>query len=137
MLPRGPRGVVEGGLDSMIGTTCVCHLAGCGVHPWCLLPVSVFFRVLNSTKRLKHCECSPRLPALPTRQGRGGQHRGVGAVLGAVVVRSRETRDSSRRAYFLVCFFFAASENRAFRLGLKSASDRRPLNPPKGICFGL
>ena len=38
-LPRGPRGVVEGGLDSMIGMTCVCHLVGCGVHTWCLLPV--------------------------------------------------------------------------------------------------
>ena len=41
----------------MIGMTCVSHLVGCGVHPWCLLPVSVFFRVLKPTTTCPRCRC--------------------------------------------------------------------------------
>eukprot|EP00964_Phaeocystis_antarctica_P162614 scaffold137184_cov166-Phaeocystis_antarctica.AAC.1 len=105
MLPRGPRGVVEGGLDSMIGRTCVCHLVGCGVHPLCVLP---------------HCECSPRLPALPTRaKGEGASIEecwcwvlwSYGAArLGTQAVVVELTS-------WLTFFFSRASENRAFRLG--------------------
>ena len=51
-LPRGPRGVVEGGLGTgdwydLCRTSLAVVYA---LHPWCLLPVSVFFRVLKSTR---------------------------------------------------------------------------------------
>ena len=86
----------------MIGTTCVCHLVGCGVHPWCLLPVSVFFRVLKSTRALR------MLSAIPCALDAPGP-----ALRSARVLWSYGAARLGTKAVELTFFFFAAHRKTA------------------------
>ena len=45
----GAHAVSQEGLDSVSGTCVARALAVCGIHPWCLLPLSVFFLVSFAT----------------------------------------------------------------------------------------
>ena len=79
----------------------------------CLLPVSVFFRVLKSTRAF--CECSPRFPALLTRQGPASRSARVLWSYGAARLGTQAV--VVELTSWLTFFFSRASENRAFRLG--------------------
>ena len=92
MLPRGPRGVVEGGLGSGDWYDLCVPPRWLWCTPVVLVAGVVLFRVLKSTRAL--CFVDALRDCLRSRRATGTTRASIEeCCVGAVVVRSRETRD--------------------------------------------